>query len=158
MKGAYHEQTGLDGLVSFLTEDLSWKGPVNADLLVRVGSGLDTYVLENVYRPKRGSAFAVPRDLWAGPQLIFAIISNWDDGMDDEERVLRRCIRATLELAEAQSIRVLGIPAIGGRHKDYPMAKAARLIITTLREHQYFCLEEIRLICKTDELFAAYKG
>lgn len=157
LEGEYVHQQGIDGLVSFLPEDLSWQGPVNSVLLQEVGHKLDEYILENVIRPKRGEVFAVPADIWHGPRLLFAIVPKWDGGMNDEERVLKKCFKNSLLKAEQERIRVLAMPALGAGRKDFPVRKAGRLVLNSIRNHSFSNIEEVRIVCKTTEMMAVYQ-
>lgn len=156
-EGEYVHQTGIDALVSFIPEDLSWQGPINSILLREVGQRLDDYILENVVSPKRGQVFAVPASIWDGPRLFFAVVPKWDGGMDDEERVLKRCFRNALLLAEKEKIAVLAMPALGAGRKDFPIRKAGRLVLNAIRMHHAKSIQEVRIVCKTSEMMAAYR-
>ena len=157
VQGSLLEQAGLDAIVSFLPENLAWKGPINKVLLQQVGEKLDTYILDHVHAPRRGTAFAVPANLWGGPRLIFAVIEAWDGGMGDGDRMLRKSLRCVLDIAAREGVKVLGIPALGQGNSDFPMRRAARLIASEVREVPLTHLREVRLVCKTPELFQSYR-
>jgi hypothetical protein len=144
-------------MVSFLPQDLSWAGPINRLILQEVGPKLDNYVLENVIAPKSGTIFAAPDDIWAGPRLLFAIVPKWDGGLYDEERVLKACFRNSLLLAEREKMAVISFPALGAGRKDFPMRKAARLIINCIRAHRSHHVKEVRIICKTQDMMDTYQ-
>lgn len=157
LEGEYVHQEGIDGLVSFIPEDLSWQGPINSVLLREVGQGLDDYILENVIAPKRGQVFAIPADIWDGPRILFAVVPKWDGGMDDEERVLRKCYRSVLALAEELNLGVLTIPALGAGRKDFPVRKAGRLLLSIVGAYPFRKLKEVRIVCKSAEMMQVYK-
>lgn len=157
LEGEYVHQAGIDGLVSFIPEDLSWQGPINSLLLREVGQKLDDYILEHIITPKRGTVFAVPANMWDGPRLLFAVVPKWDGGMDDEERVLKQCFKNSLLMAEKEGIKVLAMPALGAGRKDFPVRKAGRLVINAIRNHKFQTIEEVRIVCKTHEMMEAYQ-
>ena len=158
LKGDYLHQQGMDGLVFFLPEDLSWQGPINTALLARIGDKLDTYILENLDEPKRGHAFALPADMWDGPRLIVAIVPRWDGGLNDEERTFRACFRHILLRAEEEQIGILAIPALGAGRKDFPMQKAARLTLGEIQSHIFRHIRELRIVCKSDDMLNEYRN
>ena len=157
LEGEYVHQEGIEGLVSFIPEDLSWQGPVNSVLLREVGQKLDEYILEHIISPKRGTVFTVPADIWNGPRLLFAVVPKWDGGMDDEERVLKQCFKNALLMAEREGIKILALPALGAGRKDFPIRKAGRLLLNAINKHHFQMIEEVRIVCKTHEMMVAYK-
>lgn len=157
VQGSLLEQTGLDAIISFLPENLAWKGPVNRVILERVGPALDAYILDHIHAPRRGTAFTVPAGLWDGPRLIFAVVEPWDGGMGDGDRTLRKSLRCVLDIAVREGVTVLGIPALGQGNSDFPMRRAARLMAAEIRERPLPQLREVRLVCKTPELFQSYR-
>lgn len=157
VEGIYPDHLDVDGMAAFLPENLSWQGPVNTVLLEQVGPELDKYILEHIHAPKSGTAFAVPQGIWEGPKILFAVVPNWDGGMDDEDRALKKCTRSLLELAEEEKLTSLAIPALGASRNDYPMRRAARLVISAIYEHHFGSLNEVRIVCKTAQMMQAYK-
>ncbi len=157
LEGEYVHQDGVDGLVSFIPEDLSWQGPINSVLLQEVGQKLDDYILEHVISPKRGTVFTVPADIWGGPRLFFAVVPKWDGGMDDEERVLKQCFKNALLIAEQEGIKILAMPALGAGRKDFPIRKAWRLVLNAIQSHNFQNIQEVRIVCKTYEMMEVYR-
>lgn len=144
------------GRVFFMSEDLTWEGELGKAILEEVGPQLDEYILENVIQPKRGEAFFVPASVGRGRPYIVGILPEWDGGINDEERSLKKCITSILETAEANGVRSLAFPALGMGKKDYPVRKAARLILSILTSFPYKGVADIRVVCKTSEIFEAY--
>ncbi|MFA7275288.1 MAG: macro domain-containing protein [Pseudobdellovibrionaceae bacterium] len=155
--GHYTDVRDCGAMVFFMPENLEWKGPVNTDILAHVGPKLDDYVLEHVIKPKAGNAYAIAPDIWDGPRLIVAILPVWDWGMNDEERALKRCYRQILDVAEQEGIESLSLPAFGAGRREYPTRKAARWLMSVLREREYSRLREVQIVCKTVEIFVDYR-
>lgn len=156
LSGELLKQNDLDALVSFLTEDLSWGGPVNQKLIALNGHQLDEYVLSHIIRPLPGSAFSTPAFAMSCKRLIFGVIPKWDAGFANEEKHLKRTIRNILQLAETFGYSRIGIPAIGHGRDDVPLRKGARVIFNALRDLDLSAFEEIRLVCKSADAFEAY--
>ncbi|OIN87433.1 MAG: hypothetical protein AUJ12_01475 [Alphaproteobacteria bacterium CG1_02_46_17] len=150
------EQEGVESLVFFMPEELSWQGLLNAAILVRFGPKLDEYILDHAVKPKRGDVFLIPADVSPYPRLILGILPKWDGGMDDEERALKKCLRGMIEKAEEAGVSSIAFPALGMGNKDYPIRKAARLTMGVLSSFPYKNLREIRVVCKSPDMYDAY--
>ena len=157
VSGELLKQDDLDVIVSFLTEDLSWGGPLNQKLIEQVGHLLDEYVLTLVVRPQPGEAFSTPAFNAPCKRLIFGVIPRWDAGFANEEKLLKRAVKNILQQAEKFGYSKIGIPAMGGSQNDVPVNKSARVISNALRELDLSAFTEIRLVCKSKEVFEAYR-
>lgn len=156
VQGDLLAQEGAEAVVSFLPEDLSWEGPVNRQILIAAGPALDEFILEHVIKPKAGDVFVTKGFGLPFNYLIFGIIQSWDGGLDGEERNLKNCLRNISQLIENKKILSVAIPSIGGGRKDFPVARAARLMISAIAENIPSGLREIRIVCKTPEAAKAY--
>lgn len=150
------EQSDVAACVFFMPENLGWEGGLNKAILVQTGQQLDDYILEHVVRPKRGDVYVIPSMVADRPRLVLGILPRWDGGMDDEERAYKKCLREVLVQAEESGFPSLALPALGLGNKEFPPRKAARLTMNIFAAHRYSVLQEIRIICKTPEIFAAY--
>lgn len=157
IEAPYLDQMHLGGLMIFLPEDLAWDSPLSLALLEKAGHGLDEYILNHVISPRAGDVFTVPKTLWDGPRLFFAVIAKWDDGLGSEERILRKCLRAILQLADNEGIETFGIPALGANRKDIPVRRAARLMLNCIYDHPFVNLKEVQIVCKTSEIADIYR-
>lgn len=156
ISGELLKQSDVDVIVSFLSEDLSWGGPINQKLIAEAGHQLDEYVLSNVSRPKAGAAFSTPSFTLPCKHLIFGIIPKWDAGFANEEKYLKRSISSVLQLAETLGHSRVAIPAIGHGKDDVPLRKSARVIFSALRDLDLSAFDEIRIVCKSEEALLAY--
>jgi len=154
--GDFLDQKDVAARVFFMPEDLSWEGRLNHAILDEVGPKLDEFILETVLEPKRGEAFCIPSRIGGGITYFLGILPKWDGGMDDEERSLKKCILGILELAEGEGTNSIAFPAIGMGTKDYPVRKAARLLLGVLASFPYQRIADVRVVCKTREIFEAY--
>jgi O-acetyl-ADP-ribose deacetylase (regulator of RNase III) len=151
-------ETGVEAIVSFLPEDLSWEGPVNRQILAAAGAALDEFILEHIVKPKAGDVFVTKGFALPFNYLIFIIIPPWDGGMDNEERVIRKGLKSAMELIEDKGILSVSIPSLGGGRGDIPLARAARVMMTSIEENMSSSVREIRIVCKTPEAERAYAG
>lgn len=150
------DQRDLDCIVSFLSEDLSWGGPVNQQLLNAVGSQLDEHVLQNVVRPTLGVVFSTPSFGLPFKSLIFGVIDRWDAGLNGEERQFKNTIKSILQHIQKSGYSSLGIPAVGADRHDMPIRRAARMMFSAIADTPLTSLREIRLLCKNEAVFDSY--
>lgn len=149
-------QPDIDAFVSFLTEDLSWGGPVNQQIMALTGHQVDEYVLEHIERPGRGRAFSTPAFTLPAKLLIFAVIEEWDDGFSGAERFLKLAIKSSLQLAEMNGIKSIAIPALNTVSEKFPVARGARIFANAFAESNLDAFDELLIVCKTDDAFAEY--
>lgn len=152
------EEGAATAYAFFLPENLNWTGSLNSAILARFGQGLDQYILESLARPRRGDAFGFPPSVCPAPRLVFGILPPWDGGLNDEERLLKKCIGKMIAITEEMGCESLCLPGLGLESRDYPPRKAARLILNTIGSCDFKTLTEIRILCKTDGIFDAYKA
>lgn len=150
-------EKGIDAFVSFLTEDLSWGGPVNQQILAITGPQLDEYVLNHDTRLLKGKSFSTPSFGIKSNALIFAVISEWDDGFSGAERFLKLAIMSSLQLAEEMGIKTIAFPSLGSEAEGFPLARSARIFFNALADSPLDAFDEIRIVCKSDAAFEEYK-
>lgn len=156
--GNFMDQPTSGTQVFYLPETLSWEGPLNRAILSRAGEGLDHYILENLIKPRRGDVFVIPETVSPSPRLLLAILPDWDDGLGDEERLLKKCTRSIFDQAEASGATSLMFPALGVASRDIPHKRAARILLSVIGSYPFSGLREIVVVCKTVDIFNAYGG
>jgi O-acetyl-ADP-ribose deacetylase (regulator of RNase III) len=149
-------QKNIDAFVSFLTEDMSWGGPVNQQIMALTNHQVDEYVLEKMEKPVKGKAFSTPAFTLPANLLIFAVIEEWDDGFSGAERFLKLAIKSSLQLAEINGIRSLAIPALNSASEKFPLARGARIFANAFADSNVDAFDEVRIVCKSDDAFAEY--
>lgn len=154
--GSFMEQPTGGTQVFYLPENLSWEGHLNGLILERAGEGLDHYILDTIIKPRRGDVFAIPETVSSAPRLLLAILPDWDDGLGDEERLLKKCTRSILDQAEASGASSLMFPALGASSRDIPPKRAARILLNVIASYPFSGLSEIVIVCKTVDIFNAY--
>lgn len=150
------EEVDADAIVTILPNDLEWRGSLNQSLLLAAGKRLDDFVLENVYQPKTGDAFAVPGFGLAAKHLIIAVTPPWGEGLFLNDRDLLNAYRKPLELAARSGFRSVAFGALGTGAKAWPARRAARLALRAIRERWYDDLERLEIVCKRPEIIDAF--
>lgn len=150
-------QTDVDAVVTAMPSDFDFSGSMNRALIEKAGEKLDEFILENIYKPRIGDAFAVPGFALPVRHLIFVVVPPWRSGFERENRDLLRCYRHALGLAQEMGLKKIAFPALGtGRH-GYPVKRAARLALQGIRERIGDDIEEVRIVCNRDEVFEAFR-
>ena len=149
-------QKNIDAFVSFLTEDLSWGGPINQQILNFTEHEVDEYVLAQPQKPTKGKAFSTPAFSLPAKLLIFAVIEEWDDGFSGAERFLKLSIKNALQLAEMHGIKTMAIPGLNSASEKFPLARGARIFFNAFADSNLDAFDEIRIVCKSDDAFGEY--
>lgn len=76
--------------------------------------------------------------------VIHTVGPVWTGGRNREEELLRNCYRNSLALARQHEIRTLAFPSISTGAYRFPIERASRIAVETVRE----CLKEMRGIEK----------
>lgn len=80
-----------------------------------------------------GSAVITTAGRLPANHVIHAVGPRWGEG--DEDAKLTGAVRASLELAREKGLESLALPAISTGIFGFPLKRAARLIMTAVRDH-----------------------
>lgn len=149
-------QENLDAIVSFLTEDLSWGGPINQKILTLTDHKVDEYVLNTLPKMSQGEAFSTPAFTLPFNHLIFAVISKWDNNFSGGERFLKLSTIKALGIAARLGCKRIGIPGLSAGPDKYPLRKGARIIFNALRDADLSMFDEISIVCRSDDAYMAF--
>lgn len=67
--------------------------------------------------------------------VIHAVGPVWSGGDRGEDELLRSAYRSSLELAERHGVRTIAFPSLSTGAYRFPVQRAARLALSTVREH-----------------------
>ena len=89
--------------------------------------------------------------------VIHAVGPIWDDGHKHEAKLLASCYRTSLELAVQHNIKSIAFPAISCGVYRFPIAQAADIATTTIKDFikQYQAPEKVILVCFNQDNYAA---
>lgn len=157
-KGDITKQTGVDAIVSVIQANLDVSGSINQALIKAAGNDFDTFILDNIYKPKPGDVYVVPGFDLPVKNVIFVVTPNWKDEFDREDVHLLRCYRLSMKMAESMKIRRIAYPALATGGYGFPLERAARLAIRGIMERMTENFTEVRIICDNDKKFDAFTG
>jgi O-acetyl-ADP-ribose deacetylase (regulator of RNase III) len=91
--------------------------------------------------------------------VIHTVGPVWHGGRDDEDALLARCYRSSLELAAAHGLRSVAFPAISTGIYGFPVERAAHIAIATIRDAltQLPAIEDVILVAYDDRTRRAYE-
>jgi len=156
VKGDITKQPDMEAVVSILDVDLKMDGTLNKALVQAAGAQLDEFILENIYRPRVGDAFAVPAFNLPNKHIIFVVIPTWLPGLEGEDRDIINIYRNSLRLAHSMMIKSVAFPALGVGKNKFPVQRAARLALQGIEERQAPHFKEIRIVCNHAETYNAF--
>lgn len=156
IKGDITAQTGIDAIVASIERDMKMDGSLNQAMLAAAGEELDSFILDNVYKPRKGDAFALPAFNLPMKHIIYVITPNWRGGLEAEDRHLINCYRRAMKLAHRMDLASIAFPALGTGENKYPLERAARLAVQGITSRLTGQLEEVRIVCNRDDTYDAF--
>ena len=91
--------------------------------------------------------------------VIHAVGPVWKGGNDGEEELLKSCYQNTLRLAHKQGIRTIAFPSISTGVYGYPLERACRVAVHTVRETLGGCpvVQKVIFVCFSQTDYDTYK-
>lgn len=91
--------------------------------------------------------------------VIHTVGPVWHGGTHDEDRLLADCYRNSLLLAQQKNIRSIAFPAISTGVYGFPVARAARIAFSEIKNHchQNPLPEKVILVCFDRLTYQTYR-
>ncbi|MGB4106368.1 MAG: macro domain-containing protein [Alphaproteobacteria bacterium] len=147
----------LDAIVTFIPQNLEYRGEINAVILREAGKKLDEFVLENVFRPRVGDVYTVPAFDLSCAHIFFCIVPIKRLDMDRPDKYLVNACRKAMETASAMGLRTVGFPPLGSGKQGFPKPRAARLMLQAISERLDGTIEEVRIVARTENTLDVYR-
>lgn len=148
---------GCEAMTFFMPENLEWDGSLNSEVLAAAGTELDDFVVDNVTKPRSGNVYTLPPCNMPHKALFMAVLSEWDGGVDFNDRDLVRCYKGAVEKAQEEGIRSLAFPAMGKDKRDFPHIRFARLALQGILEKLDDRIDSVTIACADQRMFTTYK-
>lgn len=155
--GDITKQDDVDAIVSSININMEVKGSLNKAVIAAAGTQLDEFILEHIYKPRTGDAFAVPAFALPVKHIIYVITPVWRTGFSREDRDLLRCYRHAMQLAQRMNLSKVAFPALGTGQGRFPVRRATRLAVQGITERMTREFEEVRIVCNREETYQIFK-
>jgi O-acetyl-ADP-ribose deacetylase len=105
-----------------------------------------------------GDAKSTPGFHLPAKWVFHAVGPVWHGGDHGEDDLLASCYRRCLELAKAHDVRNIAFPAISTGVYHFPLSRAARIAIDTVRAHiDASAVDAVTFVCFNAETLAIYQ-
>jgi O-acetyl-ADP-ribose deacetylase len=146
----------VDAIVNAANSSLLGGGGVDGAIHRAAGPQLLEYCRE-LGGCETGTAKATPGFRLRARWVIHTVGPVWGGGGFGEDELLGSCYRSSLARADELGARSVAFPAISTGIYGYPIDRAAGIATRTLRTTPTD-VEEVRLMCFSDETWDAYQA
>ncbi len=148
----------VDAIVNAANNELRGGGGVDGAIHRVAGPELDAACREIGWCPT-GEARITPGYRLPAKWVIHTVGPVWQGGDRDEDALLASCYRASMELASQTGIRSIAFPSISTGVYGFPVKRAGRIAVDTLRDmaQRHPEIDTIRVVTFGDETTRAYE-
>lgn len=147
----------VDAIVTFIPQNLDYRGEINTAILAGAGQRLDEFVLENIFRPGVGDVYAVPGFDLPCKNIFFCVVPIRKTDIDRPDKYLINSVRKAMETASAMGLKTIAFPPLGAGQSGFPKPRAARLILQSISERLDGNFEEVRIVARTKKTLGAFR-
>ncbi len=147
----------VDAIVNAANKQLQGGGGVDGAIHRAAGPDLQQALNEIGWCPL-GDARITPGFRLPARYVIHAVGPVWQGGGADEDELLVSCYRAAIRCADAYGLRSISFCSISTGVYGFPLKRAARLLVPTLRDLavKHPGIRPVRMVTFGDESFSAY--
>lgn len=147
----------VDAIVNAANNRLAGGGGVDGAIHRVAGSELDEACRRIGWCPT-GEAVITPGFRLPAKWIIHTVGPVWQGGGHDEDALLASCYRSSMALAHANGVRSIAFPSISTGVYGFPVKRAARIAIETLRDMaiRYPEIRIVRMVTHGADTHAAY--
>ena len=147
----------VDAIVNAANNGLRGGGGVDGAIHRVAGPELDEACRKIGWCPT-GEARITPGFHLPARWVIHTVGPVWHGGDRDEDAMLASCYRSSMKLAHQHSARSIAFPSISTGVYGFPVKRAARIALDTLRDmaQQYPEIRTIRMVLFGNDTFETY--
>ena len=146
----------VDAIAMVVPRTLDFCGGINGAIGQAAGYDVDSFILENIYKPKAMEVYALPGGDLPAKNIFVGIMPYYRSDIDRQDRDISIIVRRIMELARCMLVSRIAIPPIASGGKVFPKKKAARLIVQGVMDRMYDGVEEVRFVCPDEKSFQAF--
>lgn len=124
----------VDAIVNAANSRLAGGGGVDGAIHAAAGASL-TEACRKIGGCPTGSAVLTPGFSLPAAYVIHAVGPIWQGGTQGEADLLRSAYETSLEIADREGLESIALPSLSTGAYGYPMEEAARIALTTARDH-----------------------
>lgn len=148
----------VDAIVNAANESLLGGGGVDGAIHRAAGPELLAFC-RGLGGCPTGSARITPGFKLKARHVIHTVGPIWYGGRTGEDEALESCYRAVAALSRERGLGTLALPAISTGVYRFPLARATRIAVATMRERLAAGdFESAVFVCFSDDALAAYRG
>ena len=151
LQGDVSEQH-VDAMAMVVPQRLELIGDLNDSMQAASGIDLDEFILENIFKPRVGEVYALPAFNLPAKHLFLGIMPNVRTDMDINDSDLSGVVRRMMELARCMLLTSIAFPPLACGKKGFPKPRAARLICQGISDRMEENIEDVRIVCETDDM------
>lgn len=147
----------VDAIVNAANTQLRGGGGVDGAIHRAAGPELQAALNEIGWCPT-GDARITPGFRLPARYVIHAVGPVWQGGNAGEDELLVSCYRAAFRIADAYHLRSISFCSISTGVYGFPLERAARLVIPTLRDlaERHPAIRTVRMVTFSDDSYSAY--
>jgi len=91
--------------------------------------------------------------------IIHTVGPVWNDGKNNEDKLLANCYRNSLKLAVDNKLKTIAFPAISTGIYRFPIERATRIAVTEVKKflEKYLSIEKVIFVCFDEETYQVYQ-
>jgi O-acetyl-ADP-ribose deacetylase (regulator of RNase III) len=107
-----------------------------------------------------GEAKISPGFNLAAKFIILTVGPVWNDGKNNEDKLLARCYKNSLKLAVENKVKTIAFPAISTGVYRFPLERATKIAVTEVSKflEKNESIEKVIFVCFDEETYQVYKN
>lgn len=144
-------QVQTDAIATIIPQNLDYRGSLNESIRAASGHDLDSFILDNIYKPRLGEVYALPAFNLPARHILVGIMPVIRRSNDLKESDLTASVRKIMELSRCMLLKRIAFPLLASGKNGYPKPRACRLLLQGITDRMEENIEEIQIVCQDEE-------
>ncbi len=146
----------VDAIAMVIPQRLEFKGSINQSIMHASGHDLESFIKDNIYKPRIGDAYALPAFGLPAKHILLGIMPYYRTDFDREDGHLSGTVRRIMELARCMLLTSIAFPPVASGKRGFAKPKAARLISQGITERMQETFEDVRIVCQEEAMLEKF--